>query len=262
MEVDGLHGMAWFISILPPSTAGADQIIRVVGDSREYARQLILEKIEDLKVQVRQPGMPTGYSPGMPVAGLPGMGMPGMGAPMGTAPMPGRSKARPPMPMMGMQQPMMPPPMPPSMPLRPAPPAQGALPYGPSSGSPYMHRPGPPGCGCYGGAPSEMDMRPSLGGCGLPAMGSTTGASCMGGPPGCMGGCGLSAPSLGSPMGQMPPGTAPGPGCMGQPGPPGLGMSMGMSSMGSMGMGPGPPGGLGPPSPPGPPGPPVGFPQL
>ena len=32
------------------------------------------EKIEDLKVQVRQPGMPTGYSPGMPVAGLPGGG--------------------------------------------------------------------------------------------------------------------------------------------------------------------------------------------
>lgn len=255
-EIREQAGGQVFISILPPSSPGADQIVRVVGDNREYARQLILEKIEDLKVQYRSPG-------GVPVQpGFPGgMGMPGIGAPMGGAAphVPGKSKATFPQPPMPMLQPSALPV--PSMPLRPAP---AALPYG-GAGSSFVPRPGvmtQPGCGCgcggcgcgcgcggcgYGGGP-EMDPRPSLGGCGLPAMGSTTGPN-----PGYMGGCGMGG--LG--MAQMPP-----PGM----GPPAMGMGMAGAPPGAPGCGvrappappPGPPGlPPGPPGlPPGPPGPP------
>eukprot|EP00913_Durusdinium_trenchii_P025428 g23872.t1 len=153
-----------FISILPPSTAGADQIVRVVGDNREYARQLILEpllhewagldggfgdeetknegeKIEELKVQFRRPG-PHGAPMGM----APNLGLQGGFPARPKAPqvmMPPSIHSPVPMP-----RPTMPAPMPPRMQAPPT------LPYGPPSGSTFVPRPGRIG----GGVSEGVDM--------------------------------------------------------------------------------------------------------
>ncbi|CAE7250554.1 CPK3 [Symbiodinium pilosum] len=200
-EIRERSGGQVFISILPPSHAGADQLVRVVGDNHLLAKQLILEKIEELKLQYRGPG---GCSP-MP--GYAGMGM--QSSMLGSS-YPSRPKApgvgilgaahAPPMPMspfLQNQAQRIPPPAlpPPPGPMRGmGPPPALPPPIGPCGGcggctgpcAPPAPRPppgggfprlgGPPAHGGFpGGPPGEM-MRPGpgpvLGGCGLPPMSS------------------------------------------------------------------------------------------
>jgi len=66
-------GGACFISVMPSTTLGGPQCVRIVGENREQARLLVLEKIEELKKQLTAtPAAPgqlpvsTSYDPDAP----------------------------------------------------------------------------------------------------------------------------------------------------------------------------------------------------
>jgi len=89
-EIRAKAGGAVYISVLPPAAPGGPQSVRIVGDQRESAKDLVRQKIEELKkmnqlgrppaVAGQLPGAASGARPQWPAG--PGGALPGMlGAP-------------------------------------------------------------------------------------------------------------------------------------------------------------------------------------
>lgn len=65
-DIRMMAGGSAVISILPAMSPGADQIVRVTGEGKDVARQLLLEKIGELKLLSQQGGAFPGSVPMMP----------------------------------------------------------------------------------------------------------------------------------------------------------------------------------------------------
>jgi len=73
-DIRAKAGGTVYISVLPPAAPGGPQSVRIVGDQRESAKELVRQKIEELKKANQLPRPPAGQlqpqSPA-PLAGLP-----------------------------------------------------------------------------------------------------------------------------------------------------------------------------------------------